>query len=78
MLSWFRGIEADTAGGPDELRAHAELEMVHLDVTPEPTESGEGFTLPSLGNLFGGWGKAKDENVKPASVDEDLPPPSER
>jgi hypothetical protein len=78
MLTWFRGISADMARGPDELWAHAELDMVHLDVAPEPTESGEGFKLPNLGSVFSGWGKSKDENVKPASVEGDLPPPTER
>jgi hypothetical protein len=77
MLSWFRGISADMARGPDELWAHAALEMVHLDVAPEPTESGEGFKLPNLGSLFGGWGKPRDQEVKPAAATEDLPPPSE-
>jgi hypothetical protein len=78
MLNWFRGINADLSPGPDELRVHAELDMVHLDVAPEPTDTGEGFKLPNLGNLFGGWSKTKDDEVKPASVDEDLPPPSKR
>jgi hypothetical protein len=76
MLNWFRGINADLARGGDELRMYAELDMVHLEVAPVPTDSGEGFKLPSLGNLFGGWGKDKDDEVKPASVDEDLPPPA--
>jgi hypothetical protein len=78
MLSWFRGITADMARSGDELRAHAGLDMVHLEVAPEPTDNGEGFKLPSLGDLFGGWGKSKDEEVKPASVDEDLPPPAKK
>jgi hypothetical protein len=77
MLAWFRGISIEMARGRDELRAHAELDMVHLEVAPEPTDSGEGFKLPNLGQLFRGWGKSKDEEVKPASVDEDLPPPAE-
>jgi hypothetical protein len=76
MLNWFRGIDAELARGGDELRVYAAVDMVHQDVAPEPTESGEGFKLPSFGNLFGGWGKAKDDKVSPASVDEDLPPPA--
>jgi hypothetical protein len=76
MLSWFRGISADMARGPDELWAHAELSMVHLDVAPESTESGEGFKLPSLGQLFSDWGNSKDEEVKPTSAVEDIPPPA--
>jgi hypothetical protein len=78
MLDWFRGITADMARGSDELRVDAELDMVHLEVAPEPTDSGEGFKLPNLGNLFGEWGKSKDKEVKPASVDEDLPPPARK
>jgi hypothetical protein len=73
LMNWFRGATADMARVDDELRGHAELDMVHLDVAPEPTESGEGFKLPNLGDLFGGWGKTKDEQVKPASASEDIP-----
>jgi hypothetical protein len=78
MLNWFRGIHADLARGGDELRVFAELDMVHLDVAPEPTDRGEGFKLPSFGNLFDGLGRSKDDKVKPASVDEDLPPPAKQ
>jgi hypothetical protein len=78
MMNWFRGATADMARVDDELRAHAELHMVHLDVAPEPTETGEGFNLPNLSDLFGGWGKTKDEQVKPASATEDIPQPAEK
>jgi hypothetical protein len=78
MLDWFRGLSADMAPGRDDLRFHAELDMVHLDVAPEPTESGEGFKLPSLGGLFGGWGKSQDKEVKPASAEEELPASAEK
>ena len=67
LMNWFRGLSADMARGPDELTAHAELDMVHQDVEPEPDESGEGFTLPNIGNFFNGWGNSKAENeTKPA------------
>jgi hypothetical protein len=61
LMNWFRGVSADAARGDDVLAAHAELDMVHLDVEPEPDESGEGFKLPSLRDLFGGFGKSNDE-----------------
>jgi hypothetical protein len=67
LMNWFRGLSADMARGPDELTAHAELDMVHQDVEPKADESGEGFTLPSIGDFFGGWGKTNTESeAKPA------------
>jgi len=65
LMNWFRGIEADITRGNDVLAAHAELDMVHLDVEPELDESGEGFKLPSLRNLFG-FGSPDDETNQPA------------
>jgi hypothetical protein len=68
FMNWFRGLSADMARGSDELTAHAELDMVHQDVEPEPDESGEGFTLPSIGDFFNGWGRSDDEsNTKSAN-----------
>jgi hypothetical protein len=67
LMNWFRGLSADMARGPDELTAHADLDMVHQDVEPKADESGEGFTLPDIGNFFNGWGKSNAENeTKPA------------
>jgi hypothetical protein len=67
LMNWFRGLSAEMARGPDELTAHAELDMVHQDVEPKADESGEGFTLPDIGNFFNGWGKSNAENEeKPA------------
>jgi hypothetical protein len=67
LMNWFRGLSADMARGPDELTAHAELDMVHQDVEPTADESGEGFTLPSIGDFFSGWGNTNNEGeAKPA------------
>jgi hypothetical protein len=42
--------------------------MVHIEVgPPEDPDAAGGLKLPSLSNLFGGFGAKKDENVKPAS-----------
>ena len=71
LMNWFRGASADVTRGNDALAAHAELDMVHLDIEPEPDESGEGFKLPSLRDLFGGWGRTNDEEVRPAAATED-------
>jgi hypothetical protein len=67
LMTWLRGLSADMARGPDELTAHAELDMVHQDVKPKADESGEGFTLPDIGDFFSGWGKSNSESeTKPA------------
>jgi hypothetical protein len=75
MMSWFRGLTAEAGRANDELSLHATLEMVHIEVGPpeDPAAGGGGLSLPNLGNLFG-FGAKKDENVKPASATEQLPP----
>lgn len=76
LLAWFRGLSADVARVNDELRLNAQLDMVHIEVgPPEDPEGagGGGLNLPSLGNLFSGFGKKTDEQVKPASTTEEAP-----
>jgi hypothetical protein len=72
LMTWFRGLTADVARVDDELTLHAELDMVHLDVGPpeDPEEAGGGLKLPGLGDLFGGFGGKKDEQVKRAANEE--------
>jgi hypothetical protein len=72
LLTWFRGLEAEVARIDDELTLHADLEMVHLEVGPPEDPEGGGFKLPSLGELFSGFGR-NDEQVKPASATEEAP-----
>ena len=76
LMNWFRGLSADVARANDELTLHADLDMVHIEIGPpeDPEESG-GLKLPSLGNLFSGFGKKKDDQVKPASATEGASPP---
>jgi hypothetical protein len=71
LMNWFRGLDAQVARIDDELTLHAELDMVHIEVGPpeDPEPDDGGFKLPSLGDLFSGFGK-KDEQVKPASASE--------
>ncbi|MCI0335505.1 MAG: hypothetical protein L0228_20045 [Planctomycetes bacterium] len=70
LMNWFRGLTAESARANDELTLHAELDMVHIEVGPpeDPEEAG-GLKLPGLGELLG-FGKTKDEQVKPASASE--------
>jgi hypothetical protein len=74
MMNWFRGMSAEVARTNDELSLHAALEMVRIKVgPPEDPEGAGGINLPGLGNLFSGFGKKKDENVKPAGKTERAP-----
>jgi hypothetical protein len=77
LMNWFRGLSADVGRANDELSLHAELDMVHIEVGPpeDPEEAGGGLRLPGLGDLFGGFGARKDENVKQASGSTEQPPP---
>jgi hypothetical protein len=72
LMTWFRGLNADVARANDELWLNAKLDMTHIDVGPpeDPDGAGGGISLPSIGNLFGGFGAKKDEAVKPASGEE--------
>jgi hypothetical protein len=74
LMDWFRGLtlEVSRDDGADALTARANLDMVHLDITP-PAEAGEGTSF--LGGLLGGWGSAKNAEAKPAEKKEDLPAP---
>jgi hypothetical protein len=76
MMDWFRGVSADVARNGEDLMLHADLDMTHIEVGP-PEEPGadEGglLSLPGLRDLFG-TNRSKDEQVKPASADEDVPP----
>jgi hypothetical protein len=64
LMEWFRGLTLEVArvDSADALTLHAELDMVHQEITP-PAENGGGSLLPSLGGLFGLGGK---EEAKPA------------
>jgi hypothetical protein len=77
MMNWFRGMWADVARDGADLMLHADLNMMHIEVgppeDPETDESGL-LSLPGLRDLFGGSNRSKDEQVKPASADEDVPP----
>ena len=64
LMNWFRGFSADVGRGSDELAAYVELDMIRLDVEPEPDESGEGFKLPSLRGIFG-FGGSQDGSERP-------------
>jgi hypothetical protein len=89
LLDWFRGLDFDLTrnDAADALTAHAELDMVHQDVTP-PAENGNGaaageggLNLGGLGNLLNGLSGKKDE-PKPTSDGKtsvnELPPPNRK
>jgi hypothetical protein len=73
MMNWFRGLSAEVGRAGDELTLHADLDMVHIEVGPpeDPNDAGGGLKLPSLGNFFSGFGRTKDEQVKPAAAREE-------
>jgi hypothetical protein len=76
MMNWFRGVSADVARDGEDVMLHGELDMVHIEVGPpeEPGTAEDGIlSLPGLRNLFGGGSRKKDEEVKPAAVNETLP-----
>jgi hypothetical protein len=75
LMSWFRGLTLEVArdDGADALTARANLDMVHLDITP-PAETGEGTGF--LGGLLGSWGSAKTPDAKPAEKKDELPAPA--
>jgi hypothetical protein len=80
LIEWFRGLNLELArdDAADELTVHAELDMVHQDVTP-PTENGNGAAGGgALGGLFNGLFGPKEESPKeeviPASAEIELPP----
>jgi hypothetical protein len=80
LRDWFRGVSADIARDGDDFSLHAELDMVHLEVgPPEDAEIEEGglLNLPGLRGLFGGSGRQKDEDVRPASGSEETGEPME-
>ncbi|MEX2317825.1 MAG: hypothetical protein WD669_11775 [Pirellulales bacterium] len=89
MLEWFRGLDFDLTrnDAADALTAHAELDMVHQDVTP-PAENGNGaggasaggLNLGGLGDLLNGLSGKKEEAKPPADAKQspaELPPPRE-
>ena len=59
LMQWFRGLtlEVTRDDGADSLTLHADLDMVHQDITP-PAEEGQGGSL--FRNLLGSWGKSED------------------
>ncbi len=86
LMNWFRGLSLDMASDPNALMLHADLDMVHQDITPEADESGNGFTLPSISKLLGGWGSSDEKEKKDAPPQKpaaeapplELPPPAEK
>jgi hypothetical protein len=72
LMQWFRGVtlEVTRDDGADAISAHADLDMVHLDITP-PAEEGEGGSF--FTNLLGSWGKS--DNAKSAEKKDELPVP---
>jgi hypothetical protein len=72
LMQWFRGLtlEVTRDDGADSISARADLDMVHLDITP-PAEEGQGGSFFS--NLLGSWGKTGD--AKPAEKKDELPTP---
>ena len=66
-------ISSFTARRARTLSARANLDMVHIDVTP-PAEAGEGPSF--LGGLLGGWGSTKDAAATPAERKDALPVPA--
>jgi hypothetical protein len=67
LMEWFRGLSLEVArvDSADALTLHAELDMVHQEITPPEAAKEGGSLLPSLGGLLG-WGKGQEE-TKPAS-----------
>jgi hypothetical protein len=77
LMNWFRGMSAEVARANDAFTLHADLNMVRIEVAPPTAPKAGGFKLPSLGSLFGGSEeKMKDEEVKPASAEEESAPAS--
>ena len=74
LMQWFRGLtlEVTRDDGADAISAHADLDMVHLDITPA-AEEGEGGSF--FTNLLGSWGGAKSDS-KPAGKKDELPTPN--
>jgi hypothetical protein len=53
--------------------------MVHLEVgPPEDPEAAGGGLLPTIGNLFSGFGGKKDEQVTPAAASDEAPSPEQK
>ncbi|MCC7085319.1 MAG: hypothetical protein IT427_09965 [Pirellulales bacterium] len=76
LMTWFRGLAVDVARRNDELWLNAELDMIHIEVGPpkDPeAPAAAGLQLPSLDNLFGGFGAKKDETEKTSSSTENTP-----
>jgi hypothetical protein len=77
LLNWFRGAQVEIARAEDAFMLHANLQMVRTGTSPStPAPASGGFKLPSLGGLFGGSGRIKDDQVKPAAAEQDVPPPT--
>jgi hypothetical protein len=67
LMQWFRGLSLEIArvDSADALTLHAELDMVHEEVTPPEESSGDSL-LPSLGGLFG-WGSNSEKDSREES-----------
>ncbi|MCI0491495.1 MAG: hypothetical protein L0Z07_01000, partial [Planctomycetes bacterium] len=74
LMAWFRGLSLDVTCESDALMLHAELAMVHQEVEPPADKNDGGLSLPSLGNLLGGWGKPNETNdAKNPNSSEEIP-----
>jgi hypothetical protein len=81
LVDWFRGLDVELArnDGADALTVHAELDMVHQDVTP-PSDNGNGAAPAGpggfLGGLLNGLGGGKQNDKQPPAGE--LPPPERK
>jgi hypothetical protein len=77
LMEWFRGLNLEVArvDSADALTLHAELDMVHQEITPPEEASEGGSLLPSLGGLLG-WGKTNKDESPSQPNDETLPAPA--
>jgi hypothetical protein len=81
LMNWFRGMSAEVARANDAFTLHGDLNMVRIEVAPPKEPETGGFKLPNLGSLFGGSEEKtdepkKDDQVKPASAEDEFAPPS--
>jgi len=76
LMEWFRGLTLEVArvDATDSLTLHAELDMVHQDISPPAANKGNSI-FPSLGGLLS-WGKASADALPSRPNQETLPAPA--